>query len=170
MEQCSCSLWVNLITASSTLLAATIGTWLAYSLPKRWTIKQNRRVALAIMKTFLAEIQTGLAIFESARRTGTRAQLPNRAWTTYADKLSIPIIDACLQCRGGTSQGGQNSAEAASELPISDFLQHLKNYYEYILQNAQQLDRLNQTQRDDLLTSARTVEQLLAHLVRELEQ
>lgn len=168
MENILCNIWGYITTAAIALGAAWLGSRLTFYFNQKKEKDQCRRVAAAIMKAFLAEIRTGLAKFESACKTGQNAQLPNKAWTTYEDKLSIPIIDVCLQCRENTCKGGKNNVNVEAEFSVGDFLQHLKNYYEYIVLHAQQCSQLNSSQRDDLFKSASKVEHLIAHLVREL--
>jgi hypothetical protein len=161
-------IWICITTGLFTLIAAWLGSWHTLHAARKSETRQNRRVGLAIMKAFNAEIHRGVENLERAYKSGETTQLPDKTWEAYRAKLTIPIIDVYLQCQSESKQCSKSKNSHA--FSSCDFLMHLKNYYEYIGLHARQFSKYSQQQQNDLLNSAREVEKMTASIVNALQK
>ena len=163
------SIWITTgITGFCTITGALIGAWVSFKVAQQRDLSQTRRVALAVMKAFHAEITLGAQL-----QAGGNAffSIPNSAWTTYKDLLLVSVVDVCLQCARGGKKIASNG-QSVQGFPISEFLQHLKNYYECIvpsINNSRSLPA-NQQVRNTYLTATSNVEAMVGNIVTELEK
>lgn len=114
-----------LISAGVALGTAAATSFLNDAYNRRTRRRMYRRVAIAYLKAYLAEVKVGLAVLESFIKGDSSSSMPTKCWEAY--RLSEDVMNVILISSAGKP--------VIKGFPPENLLSDLKNYYSYVCEN-----------------------------------
>lgn len=109
----------------ASILTAVSTSFLNDACNRRTRQRMYRRVAIAYINAYLAEVKVGRAVLESFIKGSPISPMPTRCWEVY--RLSEDVMDVILLASAGKP--------VMKGFPPENLLSDLKNYYSYVCGN-----------------------------------